>query len=248
MVFLLYMLSQIKDGLLSLVYPPLCPICGAKARDNSVICETCFSGIKKNLPPYCVKCGRSLRGSTENVEICWECSGKDFYYDKSWSAFLYEGAVKEALHLFKYSGKLSISRLFCGLLINFLKENRQILTGIDAVIAVPLHSVKLREREFNQAHMLASAISKEFKIQDSSACLKRAVRTRPQSELDKNERYENVKNTFAVTAQTPGVYVGKNILLVDDLFTTGATLNECGRVLKEAGADSIRCLTFARGA
>lgn len=240
------MIAEIKNSLLSLAYPPLCPLCGAKARDRRVLCEGCFSSIKKNPPPYCAKCGRSLKGAVENVETCWECGNKNFYYERSWSAFLYEGPVREALHLLKYSGKLWAGELFSCLLINFLKENTHILRDIDCMAAVPLYGVKLREREFNQARIFSGAICRGFGIKDAGSGIKRRVYTRPQSELDKDQRQANVAGTFSVC--TPGLYASKNVLLVDDIFTTGATLNECARVLKGAGAETVHCLTLARGA
>lgn len=260
---LLNLTKEGLNGLLKLIYPPACGICGkkllSKDEENLSICLSCANGIKKNLPPYCEKCGRSLTGLVKSVKICAECYGRDFYYDRTWSAFLYEGVVKEALHLLKYSKKLSLARLFCKLLAQFVWSNPEILNGVDAVLSVPLHSVKLREREFNQAHILAEAVikdpaplniqnkknSKRCGIKDLSHCLKRTVATRPQNELDKKERFNNVKDTFAVAK--PKLLAGRNLLLVDDLFTTGATLNECAKVLKKAGARKIHCLTFARG-
>lgn len=244
-----------KDGfgsLVNLLYPPLCGICNKKLLTGQeaalLICKDCLAKIKKNPPPHCKKCGRSLCGLTDNIETCWECFDRNFYFERSWSGFFYEGVVKEALHLLKYSGKIFLSNLFSNLLIQFLKNNIEILEGIDGVISVPLHSVKLREREFNQAHILVEVITKEFKLKDLSRCLKRTKVTRPQSELDKKERFNNVKGTFEIPVSTYEVVCGKNILIVDDIFTTGATLNECARVLKKAGVKKIRCLTFARGA
>lgn len=111
---------------------------------------------------------------------------------------------------------------------------------------MPLHNVRFREREFNQAHILTQAIAACFGIKDLSGCLKRISATRPQSELDKKERLGNIKGAFEA-ARGELIYK-KNLLLVDDLFTTGATLNECAGVLKKAGAGKINCLTFARGA
>lgn len=245
-------LTLSKEGLgalLNLVYPPVCGICDKKLtkaqEENISICAGCLDEIKRNPAPYCAKCGRSLCGLTTRVEICWECSKREFYYERSWSGFIYEGVVKEALHLLKYSKKLSLSSLFCSLLIQFAKGNPEILEGMDAVLAVPLYNVKFREREFNQAHLLAAAVVREFNIKDLSAGLKRSIPTKPQSGLDKKERFENIKGTFEVI--TPGPLSGKNLLLIDDLFTTGATLNECAKVLKKAGAAKLHCLTFARG-
>lgn len=235
-------------GLVNLAYPPFCVICNKKVlhtRQDLLICEGCFNKIKKNPPPYCKKCGRSLNGLADNVQICWECSERSFHYERSWSCFLYDGVVKDAIHLLKYSKKVSLIKLFCFLLTGFLRENTEILKDIDGILAVPLHAVKLREREFNQAYMLTEAIVKEFNTSDFSGYLRRTAATAPQSGLGRNKRFDNVKGTFAVAGSRP--MSGKNLLIVDDLFTTGATLNECARVLSKAGAKTIRCLTFARG-
>lgn len=239
-----------KKVVLNLIYPPLCVICGKKlistSEEDLSVCSRCLNSLKRNRPPYCRKCGRSLYETTNGVDTCWECFGRNFYYERAWSCFLYEGVAKEALHLLKYSRKLSLSNFFSSSLLQFIRNNYEIVKNIDAVLAVPLHNTKLREREFNQAGLLSAAISKEFDLKDISGCLKRSVPTRPQSELDKKERFSNVKGTFEVVRAD--LAVGKNILMVDDLFTTGATLNECAKVLKKAGAGKIHCLTFARGA
>lgn len=240
----------VLSGLLNLVYPAVCGICEAKLADGTdsglSVCDKCLSGIKRNKPPFCRRCGRSLYGAAESVEACWECYGRRFYYERSWSCLIYEGIAKETLHLLKYSKKLSFGAVFCELFVRFIRENPEIISGMDAVIAVPLHGAKLREREFNQAHLLAKAIVKEFDLKDLSRYLIRAYPTRPQSKLDKSERLKNVKDTFK--AIEISFLRDKNILLADDLFTTGATLNECAKILKEAGVKKIHCLTFARGA
>ncbi|MDD5449800.1 MAG: ComF family protein [Candidatus Omnitrophica bacterium] len=241
---------QILTSLLNLAYPPVCGICDKKLNtikeQKLSVCDECLVLIKKNPAPYCFKCGRSMRGLSEAVKICWECSKREFSYERSWSAFIYDGVVKKALHLLKYSNKISLSGLFCGMLADFIGANTEVVRKMDAVIAVPLHGIKFREREFNQANLLASAVVKASDIKDLSGCLKRGVATRPQSGLDKGERFENIKGAFSVTREA--CLKGKNLLLVDDLFTTGATLNECASALKKAGANRINCLTFARGA
>ena len=236
------------EGLLNFIYPPVCGLCGGKLLDKRgedlAACGDCVNKIKGNPPPYCGTCGRSLKGLADSVNCCGECRGREPYYERSWSAFLYEGAAREALHLLKYSKKIYLGRLFRGLIIPYVNKNPDILSGIDGVIAVPLHNVKFRERGFNQALILADSLSAEFGVKNLSACLKRLVLTRPQSELDRGQRADNVRGTFEVSR--PALIKGKGLLIVDDLFTTGATLNECARVLKKGGAGKLQCLTFAR--
>jgi ComF family protein len=238
------------SGLLNMVYPAVCGICGIKLADGAdadlSVCGKCLGSMKANRPPFCERCGRSMYGAVEGVEVCRECRGRRFEYERSWSCLLYEGAAKEALHLLKYSGRLSLNAVFCALTLRFMRENPEIASEMDAVIAVPLYATKLRERRFNQAHILATAVARGYGLEDLSRCLIRAHVTSPQSELDRPERQKNVRDAFKTKENI--LLRGKNILLADDLFTTGATLNECARVLKEAGAKKIHCLTFARGA
>ena len=238
------------DSLLNLIYPPLCGICNKRLLEdleiNTSTCKDCLQDIKHNVGPYCVKCGRSLNGSTENVTVCWDCFDKQTHYERNYSAVLYEGVAREALHLLKYSGRTSLVNLFCVLLIDFLEKNPEILKEIDGALAVPLHSIRQREREFNQVDYLVSAILKKFKLTEIRNCLVRIRPTHPQSDLDKPERTQNVRDAFQI--RQPNLILGKSLLLVDDLFTTGATINECARVLRKNGAKKVRCLTFARGA
>ncbi len=237
------------DGLLNFIYPAACGLCSKKLDDkyqrSLLICKECLSKMKKNRPPFCKKCGRSLAGLVETLDTCRDCNQKKFYYERAHACYLYEGAVKEALHLFKYAKRQSLSKMFCGLFIESLIRDGYILKDIEGVIAVPLHGTKIRERGFNQSYMLAEAAARRFKIKEMSMHLKRISNTGPQSELDKNERRNNIKDAFRV--QNDGSIKGKRLLLIDDVFTTGATLNECARVLKAAGAAQISCLTFSRG-
>lgn len=233
---------------LNLIYPPVCVICngklnGREARDH--LCECCFRSIKRNLPPYCGQCGRSLANLADSVKICRECREKTFYYDMARSCYLYDGLARQLIHLLKYSGKLSLEHIFCSSMNRFLRDNPAVTAGVDAVIAVPLHHARFREREFNQAALLANAICAEFGFVNLSGCLERAVATRQQSELDRDQRQKNVEGAFRVTRHSR--LHGSNLLLVDDLITTGSTLNECAKALKAAGALKINCVTFARG-
>ncbi|MEI8175529.1 MAG: ComF family protein [Candidatus Omnitrophota bacterium] len=236
-------------GFFDLLYPPLCGLCGEKitapAAKQKVVCAACAAQLKTIRLPCCAGCGRSLEGLVETVTLCPECRGRTLYYEQSRSCFLYEGTVKEAIHRLKYSGRISFLDFFRDRFIGYLRENPALTDDIEGIIAVPLHHVRFRERGFNQAAILAKAAAQEFRTADLSACLQRIINTNPQSGLDKGSRFENVRGAFEV--RDPDAVALKKILLIDDVFTTGSTLNECSRVLKGAGARSVRCCTFARG-
>jgi ComF family protein len=176
--------------------------------------------------------------------LCAECERTGFAFDMARSALLYEGVLKELIHMFKYRGKLSLSAVLCEKIILFLKNHREIIDGADAILFVPLYNAWLNQREYNHSGILASAISREFGVPVSKA-LEKKRRTSRQSELSREERITNLIGLFRVK-EGSGL-AGSKVLLVDDVMTTGTTLNECAKTLKSSGVSEVRCLTLARG-
>lgn len=161
----------------------------------------------------------------------------------AYSACLYEGTLKELIHKFKYNGRTALVNIFARLMLEYIKENPEILDA-DIITAVPLHKTRLKEREFNQSLLLANKISEGYNIPLEHA-LEKTVRTKYQNELTRIERQTNIKNAFK-SRQDAGIN-GKKVLLIDDVMTTGATLNECACALIAGGAKKVTCLTLARG-
>jgi len=160
------------------------------------------------------------------------------------SACLYEGTIREAIHVFKYANGLRLASFLSGLMADFLKKNNALIQNIDAVTFVPLDGNRLRHRGFNQAKVLASRIAQTVKLPVIDS-LDKTMRTSHQSELSRSGRLVNLRDTFRI--RNAEDTAGKKILLVDDVMTTGSTLNECSKVLIENGAAEVRCLTLARG-
>lgn len=235
--------AEVARHFINLIYPLHCAICKKTlgGLDEFGVCGFCISEIRPNPKPYCGSCGRSLQNT---LKLCRECQKKRFHFDRAYSACLYEGALKDLVHLFKYSGRLSLASLLSKLMIDYIKENGEIINGIDLVTYVPLSGGGVfRKREFNQSGLLASKLSDEFDIAIADI-LKKAKRTRPQNELSRDERLVNLKGVFTVRGRRA---LGNEILLIDDVMTTGATLDECSKVLLASGARKVRCLTLARG-
>ena len=161
-------------------------------------------------------------------------------FDQALSVGYFEGALREAIHQFKYRPCRSLGRP----LGHWMAENIRMVPGIDLVIPVPLHTGRLKQRGFNQALLLAHRTSETHSIPLSYDNLFRLRPTRPQVELTGEERIKNVKGAFAL--RQPGELADKNVVLIDDVFTTGATMNECARVLKRAGAARVTALTLSR--
>jgi len=237
-------IANIAANFINLVYPLHCASCSKPLdpENASGVCEFCLTQIKPNPEPQCGICGRAI---DTGLELCDDCRISKPCFSKADSAFLYEGVIKELVHKFKYNGKISLARTLSGLIGDFLKSDDELMAGIDNIAFVPLENGRLRKRGFNQSRMLALAISKRYGI-PLSDCLEKKKHTRHQNELSRDERLVNLNGAFGVKDNATGL-TGKYVLLLDDVMTTGATLNECAKALLTAGAKEVRCLTLARG-
>ena len=240
------MLRSLCRGLRNLVYPQICLACKIKLRQpaiDSLVCEKCWRGIKRNIPPFCSLCGRHLDKHNFSKNCCPDCARRQPHFDRALSTASYEGALKELIHEFKYKGKDYLGRTLSRLLAEFIREYKVPMEYIDYIVPVPLHTARLRQREFNQAEVLSRFIAAEFNTALLDNTLVRHKNTRTQAELEGQERIINVRGSFSVKERA--LLVNKNILLVDDVLTTGATCSEAAYALKKAGAGIVFALTLA---
>lgn len=227
-----------------LFFPSSCLLCSAPlpGRPEVLFCPKCMGGIKFIHSPICPVCGRPFAAEEQPEHLCHTCLSKPYHFDRARAVTFYDGPILEAIHRFKFGKKIIHARTLAGL----KSEDRLFsLDKFDLFVPVPLHVKRLRQRGFNQALLLLrewAGEEKEEKIDFTT--LVRHRWTEPQTNLKHHERRKNIKGAFAV--KRPDKVHGKNILLCDDVFTTGATVNECARVLKEAGAREVSVLTLAR--
>jgi len=168
-------------------------------------------------------------------------------FSSAYSACLYEGSLKELIHKFKYDNRRMLSGIFTAIMLDFIKDNPGIIEGIDAITFVPLHKKRALVRAFNQSELLARLIGIELGI-PVIRCLEKTRVTRNQNELSREDRLVNLKEAFRISANIKSDAVkGADMLIIDDVMTTGTTLNETSRALMSRGAKSVRCLTLARG-
>jgi len=185
----------------------------------------------------------TLPGSAQEKPQCGTCSKKDYVFTQAWSTGLYQGILKECIHLLKYNKKVFMAVPLGKLMTDFM--NRYLDFGnIDLIIPVPLHPARLREREFNQSALLAEQIGKRLNIPLSLNNLVKVRPTRPQTGLTGKERLANIQQAFKI--KNSSSFSKKNVLLVDDVFTTGSTINECSTSLLQSGINNIYVLTLAR--
>jgi ComF family protein len=230
-------------GVISLFFPEKCPFCRKLLRTPGEeipgLCPTCEKNIEWMLPPYCPRCGRAFPRGTDS-HLCSDCLQEKLFFDWGRAAVLYEGIFAEAIQRFKYQGDIHLA----GPLGWFWNKINLDALSFEAIIPVPLHPSRLRERGFNQALLLGKILEKIHNKKVLTKVLRRTRNTVPQVELDHSERERNVRGAFAVSNQQE--IMDKTLLLVDDVFTTGATVNECARVLKKSGAGQVFVLTLAR--
>ena len=177
--------------------------------------------------------------------LCGGCREKLPHFTKAIAVGVYEGTLSEAIHILKYQKRQAMVKHLNDLMPDFLLQR---FAQSDIIIPVPLHKKRLNERGFNQSLLIAHYMSKSLNIPLYVNGLQRTRWTRPQIELTREERLKNVRGAFAVKAGLkPATTIkGKNVILVDDVYTTGATVNECAKVLKKAGADEVVVFTLAR--
>lgn len=224
-----------------LLFPPRCAVCTgalAIAEWEDGLCGGCKESLPFLPAGECPRCG----GRSETGGLCGDCL-RAFAFASACAAFPY-GAVRDAIHLFKYRGGKAFGSGLGRLMAAYLAERHGVLlAGTDALVPVPLHPKKEARRGFNQAALLCRAVSEETGLPLREDILRRERETAAQSLLSVGERKENLRGAFKAGAEA----AGKRLLLVDDIFTTGTTCNECAKALYRAGAAevSVFCLSLA---
>ncbi len=227
-----------------LLYPPCCQICTKTLRawPTEILCPLCLDQITFNKPPFCLKCCRYL-GEDISHPLCTICRRKPLYFDFAWSACLYTSPLKELIHHFKFHDKTYYRFLFAPLLIQFIDRYQLDIKQFDYLMPVPLSPTRQRERGYNQSLLLASDLAKHYGLPVDHTILIKHRHTHPQTQLSQKIRFTNLEGAFKMKSQIN--LVGKNILLVDDLLTTGSTASEIARLLKSNGAGRVGVLTLA---
>ncbi len=234
--------------LLDLIYPCVCAQCGASSAQrhpvgNPFFCYSCWNAVRRVTGSCCPVCAIpyvSDAALTDSLfHRCGECREDAPYFSRAISPYLYEGTVAKAIHLFKYGGKNALAAPLSELFFNDL-----VSLTVDRVMAIPLHPKKLRSRGFNQSLLLAHRISRYLGHPLLIDALCRVRETPPQVGLSRKGRKENLKGAFKVAY--PHLIQGRRILLVDDVYTTGATLREGAKALIKAGAEEVVVAALAR--
>lgn len=243
--------DYLKEGLLNLIYPLSCQNCGRPIKESKgySLCDDCLKLIKLISPPYCYRCGKPFSGEVDFEEkaICADCFTKKHPYYFIRSVAYYQGALREGVHLLKYQKQVKLVQPLGNLLVSYLTNNDFIrIREIDLVVPVPLFKEDYLKRGFNQSSLLAKYIADYFSLSFSEDLLIKDKMNLSQVGLSKTERKNNVRKVYTLNA--PFSLEGlSNILLIDDIFTTGATIDACCRELRKTGIEELYVLTLARG-
>lgn len=232
-------------ALLNFFLPPRCLFCGQiiDGLKNIPACSSCLAALIFFSSPKCPKCGIGFATAEGPDHLCARCLKGELNFTLARALGPYTGLMAELITRFKYQGATYLAHPLGMLMADYKDENFH-WAHIDMLVPVPLHPRRLQERGFNQSLLLARVISRVHKIPLEVNALERIRYTQPQTQLSGSEREKNMRGAFRVRKNN--LPVGNNILLVDDVFTSGATVGECARVLKEAGARQVQVLTLAR--
>jgi ComF family protein len=238
-------LKRILAGLSDIIFPPRCLTCDTilTHHENPPFCGACYSKIHFIQSSLCPCCGIPFAGADGGSHLCGDCIVSKSAFFAARAVGRYETTLLEAIHRFKYNGRISIGEILGKLMAKFAYPAFNI-GDYSLIMPVPLHPKKLRERGFNQSVVLAREVSRRFHISLDFMTLRRHVYTEPQISLGKKEREANVHGVFSVTDSVK--VKGQKIILVDDVYTSGSTVKECARVLMKNRADRVAVLTLAR--
>ena len=236
-------LSRVKTHFLDLLFPPSCAGC---KKAGTFLCNTCIAALTC-MPPACFVCQKIVpatwQGRIPPGRTCMPCRRHTAIYAFFSPLSYQDKTIREAIHRFKYRRAREFDRIFARLLLSSVNYYRILFPPDAILVPVPLHARRKRARGFNQSDVIAARLSELLTLPLATYALVRIKHTDPQAGLTKTTRLENIAGSFSVP--NPAMVHKKTIILVDDVKTTGATLNEAARVLKECGAKRVWAVTIA---
>lgn len=232
--------GMVKNYLIDLLYPRRCPVCQNAAPYGEEICPECRKRLPYIRGPVCLRCGRPVR---EGEALCADCAEIRHDFDAAVSGFLYDDVMREAVAALKYKGRKEYGRVL-GRLLYACTEKKLRRFRAEAVVPVPVHAKKKRERGYNQAELIAREVAEGLKKPLLADALIRTKYTKAMKTLSAKARRTNLRNAFEIG---PGFVPVRSALIVDDIYTTGSTADACAAVLKEAGVKEVFAVTLAVG-
>lgn len=233
--------------LLDMLYPARCPICGEIiVPRNKMVCEACKEQLLYIVEPRCKRCSKPIE--EQEKEYCSDCDKKKFHYNRGYAVWVYNDPMRNSIAAYKYRSKKEYSNFYIREILRLYGETLLRLS-VDAIIPIPIHQSKYLERGYNQAELLAKGIGKELKLPVHTKLLIRCKKTLPQKNLSNKERLKNLSEAFEIKEKDLNIDLKsiKKVLLVDDIYTTGSTIEACSVLLKSYGIDEIYFIVLCIG-
>ncbi len=229
-------------SLADLIVPPVCLACRTPLAGHDQICGACWRDIRFIRPPLCDRLGLPMPFGVGDVMISAAAAADPPPYNRARAVAAHEGVMRDLIHAFKYADRHDARRLFGRWLA---QAAAPLLPGADVIVPVPLAPGRLLQRQFNQSAIIAQELSRCTGLAFDPYSLRRVRKTRSQVGLSRAERQSNVRGSFAVSSRRARALAGRNVILVDDVITTGATVGACARTLLAAGAGRVDVLALA---
>ncbi len=229
--------------LLNLILPPRCIKCRNIVEKSGGLCSYCWSKIEFITKSNCSICGFPFEYDMGVDTPCAACIAKKPPYDKAVAVFIYNDKSSDLITYFKYGDKIHAASTFAELMYNKCRDQ---IDDADIIIPVPLHPKRLLRRRYNQSALISNHINRLSGVDTIPDLMSRKKNNVPQASLSKKERLQNVKGAFSIKKKYINILQNKNIILIDDVMTTGATVSECAKVLKKSGASKVEIITLAK--
>lgn len=234
--------ASVLSSVNNFVYPPNCINCGLLLSQHDALCTDCWNEVQFIDQPYCVVTGRPFAYELGDGIISADAIADPPPYKRARSAVIYDGIARQMVHQLKFNDRTELANMMAGWMI---RAGRDCLADADCIVPVPLHRWRLMRRKYNQSAELARAVAKKSGLPFLASTFTRRRNTKPQVGLGARARIDNVKGAFDVSSERISDILGKRVLLIDDVFTTGATVNVATKVLLNSGASEVSVLTFA---
>ncbi|QIB68202.1 ComF family protein [Aminipila butyrica] len=250
-------IRNVKEWLLDGLFPAniYCICCGNlidKTRPYA-LCDSCLENLNWANARTCIKCGKVLNETDkrrlldeigQTHQLCDHCKQNRHFFERGFTCMQYSTMAKEMIHHFKFNGCAYMGDKLGKIMLDRIRLEQ---LSVDLVVAVPMHPKNRRKRGYNQSELLAKVVAEGLGVVYNSQVLIRRQYKAPMNKLGAEQRYANIQNAYAL-AGNAAFLQSKSVLLIDDIYTTGSTVDECSRLLKEAGAGVIYVLTLAAGA
>ncbi|MEO1843311.1 MAG: ComF family protein [Akkermansiaceae bacterium] len=236
---------------LDILYPPACALCSEPLRDGAYLCDSCRADLPRIEKPFCIQCGEHIEGFVPEDVLCSQCRGSEFTFEFARAAATAHDQARELMHAYKYGRQLHLHRELA-ILAEEVWDDPRVASQCDppwVLVPVPLHWRRQQWRWFNQSYEIAKTLGRLRGLRFEHA-LRRIRDTNQQTLLSRSERLANLRGAFRLCRRERRLKLVRNqpVLLIDDVFTTGSTVEECARVLvEEGGAEKVVVLTVMRG-